>query len=126
MCVSECHYVHIIYELLKGVCVCVNSHHGDVNGHCWDMVKLGAVTVQLQVSALARLWNSPQHWRRKREDKGRICYCLTPEEVGGTLIGKNVLVVMTGVELVEWYQIHHTHGFQVFNAIPFAAASFSE
>ena len=40
-----------------------------------------------------------------------------PQEVGGTLIGENGLVVMIGVGSVEWYQ---THGFQVFDAIPFA------
>ena len=27
-------------------------------------------------------------------------------EVGGTLIGENGLMLMTGAELVEWYQIH--------------------
>ena len=45
------------------------------------------------------------------------------QEVGGTLIGVEGLVVMTGAESVEWYQIHPTHGFhgfQVFDAIPFA------
>jgi hypothetical protein len=40
-----------------------------------------------------------------------------PQEVGGTLIGKDGLVVMAGAESVEWYQIH---GFHVFDAIPFA------
>ena len=44
-----------------------------------------------------------------------------PKEVGGTLIGENRLVVMTGAELVEWYQIHQTHEFQVFDAIPVAS-----
>ena len=28
------------------------------------------------------------------------------QEVGGTLIGEDGLVVMAGAELVEWYQIH--------------------
>ena len=41
--------------------------------------------------------------------------------VGGTLIGEDGLVVMAGVELVEWYQIHQPHGLQVYDAIPFAA-----
>ena len=41
------------------------------------------------------------------------------QEVGGTLIGENGLVVMAGAELVEWYQIHQTHSFHVFDAIPF-------
>ena len=36
---------------------------------------------------------------------------------GGTLIVEDGLVVITGAEWVEWYQ---THGFQVFDAIPFA------
>lgn len=40
------------------------------------------------------------------------------QEVGGTLVGKNGLVVMTGAASEEWYHIHHTH-FQVFDAIPF-------
>jgi hypothetical protein len=35
----------------------------------------------------------------------------SPQQVGGTLIGKNGLVLMTGV---EWYQ---THGFQMFESI---------
>jgi hypothetical protein len=43
-----------------------------------------------------------------------------PQEVGGNVIGEDRLMVMTGEELVEWYQIHQTHGFQVFYAIPFA------
>jgi hypothetical protein len=38
----------------------------------------------------------------------------------GTFIGENGLVVMTGAESVEWYQIHQKHGFQVFDAITFA------
>jgi hypothetical protein len=45
------------------------------------------------------------------------------QEVGGTLIWENGLVVMTGEESEEWYQIHQTHGFhgyQVFDDIPFA------
>ena len=45
---------------------------------------------------------------------------LVAHEVGGTLIGENKLVVIAGEESVEWYQIHQTHGFQVFGAIPFA------
>jgi hypothetical protein len=44
----------------------------------------------------------------------------TSQEVGDSLlIGENGLVVMTGMELVEWYQIHQTHGFRVIGAIPF-------
>jgi hypothetical protein len=35
-------------------------------------------------------------------------------EVSGTLIGEDGLMVMAGMESVEWYQIHTTHGFQVF------------
>ena len=46
-----------------------------------------------------------------------ICILYQPQEVGGTLIWENGLVVMTGAESVEWYQIHQTHGFQVFNAL---------
>ena len=53
-----------------------------------------------------------------------VCVVLpTPsrsQEVGGTFIRENRLVVMTGAELVEWYQIQKTHCFQVFDAIPFA------
>jgi hypothetical protein len=30
-----------------------------------------------------------------------------------------VMMVMAGTALVEWYQIHQSHGFQVFDAIPF-------
>jgi hypothetical protein len=41
--------------------------------------------------------------------------CLS-QQVGVSLIGENGLVLMTGV---EWYQIHQTHGFQVFDAVPF-------
>ena len=40
-----------------------------------------------------------------------------PEEVGGTLIGDNGLVVTAEAESLEWYQTHQTH---VFDAIPFA------
>ena len=43
-----------------------------------------------------------------------------PQEVGGTLIGEDGLVVMTGAESVEWYQMHQTSGFYEFDAIPFA------
>ena len=39
------------------------------------------------------------------------------QEVGGTLIGEDGLVVMAGAKWVEWYQ---TRGFYVFDAIPFA------
>jgi hypothetical protein len=42
------------------------------------------------------------------------------QEVGGTLIGENGLVLMAGAVQVEWYQIHQSHGFKVFDAIPFA------
>jgi hypothetical protein len=37
-----------------------------------------------------------------------------PQEVGSTFIGENGLVVMAGAESVERFQIHQTHGFQVF------------
>ena len=33
------------------------------------------------------------------------------QEVGGTVIGEDGLVVMAGAELVEWSQIHQTHAF---------------
>jgi hypothetical protein len=36
------------------------------------------------------------------------------QEVGGTLIGEDGLMVMAGEELVEWYQIHQTHGFSIY------------
>jgi hypothetical protein len=42
------------------------------------------------------------------------------QEVGGTLIGEDGLMVMTGVESVELYQTHGFHGFQEFDAVPFA------
>jgi hypothetical protein len=38
------------------------------------------------------------------------------QEVGGTLIGEDRVVVMAGAEEMEWYQIH---GFHVFDAISF-------
>jgi hypothetical protein len=44
----------------------------------------------------------------------------TPQEVGGTLIGEDGLVVMAGAESVEWYQLHQTCSFPVFDSIPFA------
>ena len=31
-----------------------------------------------------------------------VCVCVS-QEVGGTLIGENGLMVMTGAESVEWY-----------------------
>lgn len=34
------------------------------------------------------------------------------QEVGGTLIRKDRLVVMAEAEYLEWYQIHSTHGFR--------------
>jgi hypothetical protein len=45
---------------------------------------------------------------------------ITPQEVGDTLNGENRLVVMTGAESVEWYQIPQTDVFHVFDAIPLA------
>lgn len=38
------------------------SHHGDIYRHYGDVSELSAVTVQLQVSALAELRNDAQHW----------------------------------------------------------------
>ena len=57
-----------------------------------------------------------------------LCWCLCEDrvggcgsqEVGGTSIEENGLLVMAGEESVEWYQIHQTHVFHVFDAIPFA------
>jgi hypothetical protein len=43
----------------------------------------------------------------------------TSQEVGGTLIGEDGLVVMAGAESVEWYQIQQTNSFHVFDTIPF-------
>jgi hypothetical protein len=43
--------------------------------------------------------------------------CTGQQELGGTLIGENGLVVLTEAESVEWDQ---TNGFHVFDAIPFA------
>jgi len=40
----------------------LDSHHGDIHGHHWDVLKLRAVAVQLQVSTLAELRNGTQHW----------------------------------------------------------------
>jgi hypothetical protein len=55
-------------------------------------------------------------------DSGTNFLTITPraQEVGGTLIGEDRLVEMTGAELVECKQIHQTHGFQVLDNIPFA------
>ena len=47
-------------------------------------------------------------------------HLLPPQEVGGTLIGEDGLVVMAGVDYVEWFKIHQSHGFQVIDAILFA------
>jgi hypothetical protein len=41
-----------------------------------------------------------------------------PQEVVVKLIREEGLVVMSGAELVEGYQIHQTHVFHVFDAIP--------
>jgi hypothetical protein len=41
----------------------------------------------------------------------------TAQEVDGTLIGEDGLVVMAGVELVEWYQIHQTHDLMPFHSL---------
>jgi hypothetical protein len=38
----------------------------------------------------------------------KLCRGSRPQEVGGTLIGEDRLVVMAGAVLVEWYQIHQT------------------
>ena len=46
-----------------------------------------------------------------------------PEEVGGILICEAGLVVMAEKEKMEGYQIHQTHGFHAFDAIPFALVS---
>jgi hypothetical protein len=40
---------------------------------------------------------------------------LVSQEVGGALIGEDGLVVMAEAELVEWYQIHQTHGLTPFH-----------
>ena len=34
------------------------------------------------------------------------------QEVGGTVV-EDGFVVLAGAEWVEWYQMHHTHGFHV-------------
>ena len=52
-----------------------------------------------------------------------LTYCMIQHlpkahEAGGTLIGEDGLVLVAGAELMEWYQIHQTHGFHV--SIPFA------
>lgn len=41
---------------------------------------------------------------------------LTTQEVGGTLIGEDGIVVMAGAEKMEG---HQTHGLNVFDSIPF-------
>jgi hypothetical protein len=49
-----------------------------------------------------------------------MIYLYRPQENGGTFIGEDRLVVMAGVELVEWYQIHQAHGLYVLDAVPLA------
>ena len=39
------------------------------------------------------------------------------QEVGGTLIGEDGLIVMAGMESMEWYRTHKTSGFHVFDTI---------
>jgi hypothetical protein len=39
------------------------------------------------------------------------------QEVGGTLIGKDRLMVIAETEYVEWYEIQ-IHSFHVFDAVP--------
>ena len=57
-------------------------------------------------------------------EHANVCgYVCVSHEVGGTLTEEDGLMVTTGAESVEWYQMHQTHGFhgfQVFDAIPFA------
>ena len=44
-------------------------------------------------------------------------YATKLQEVGGTLIGVDGLVLMAGAELVEWYQLHQTHGLMPFHLL---------
>jgi hypothetical protein len=44
-----------------------------------------------------------------------VFFASLPQEVGGTLIWEDGLVIMAGAELVERYQIH---GFHEFDAVP--------
>jgi hypothetical protein len=52
---------------------------------------------------------------QKRKGLNTLRMHCRPQEVGGTLIGEDGLVVIAGAEEVEWYQIHQTRG-----SIPFA------
>jgi hypothetical protein len=45
------------------------------------------------------------------------CGTLSSQEVGGTIIGEDGLVVMAGAESVEWYQTHQTHGLMPFHVL---------
>lgn len=42
-----------------------------------------------------------------------------PQVAGGALIGQDGLIVMAGIEFMEWYQTHQTHGFKVLDFFPF-------
>jgi hypothetical protein len=44
-------------------------------------------------------------------------YISLSQEVGGTLIGEDRPVVMTGGESVEWYQIHQAGGLMPFHLL---------
>ena len=50
------------------------------------------------------------HWGRQGG-----CYA---QEVGGTLIGEDGVVVMVGPEWVAWYQIYQNQGFHSIHAVP--------
>ena len=53
--------------------------------------------------------------RIRYTNSGQACVehqIFSTQEVGGTLVREDGLMVMAGAESVEWYQIHH--------AIPFA------
>ena len=65
------------------------------------------------------MWPRKSHWKSAQKIISNQTFCAS-QEVGGTWIGEEGLVIMAGEEKVEWYQIHQTHGLLLFDVIPIA------
>jgi hypothetical protein len=106
-CLPQCAYIP---NLVLEICLCCLANS---NCHCQELAGQHKQIWHQAINFCSNV-QSDTLWASLPDGAPPWKHIPTSQEVGGTLIGEDELMVMTGVEFMERYQIHQAHGFHVF------------
>ena len=98
---TKCKHINVSANQTAFACCRLSENHFRVTN--WDCSPQ-------EVNVFEKMYLTHSHARKHTH----TYYCIPPQEVGGTLIREDDLVVKAGAEPVEWYQIHPNTWFLCF------------